>query len=387
MFKILVIDDDVIVQMVLKKALAEQGYEVIVAKNGEDGIEQAITQHPALIICDWMMPGIDGLEVCRRIKQNENLPTTFFILLTSRGDVEDRVRGLDNGADDFLSKPIEFTELTARVRAGLRLYELNQDLREQTKLVEHQKQLLESELNEAAEYVRSLLPKPLSSSITIDSAYIPSTQLGGDCFDYYWLDSNRLVVYLLDTSGHGVGAALLAISVLNLLRSKSLQTIDFGDPSTVMRELNRVFQMSQQGNRYFSMWYGVYHQIERQLTYTSAGHSPVLLISKDTGGQVQVQKLESLSAPVGVLSDTEFTNGEYHVSSNSRLYIFSDGIYEIKHSDGKLWGVNRFIDLLSQDASNPDIRGVEQIMNYVQRVNGSSQFNDDVSLLKVQFDC
>jgi sigma-B regulation protein RsbU (phosphoserine phosphatase) len=385
MFKILVIDDDVIVQMVLKKGLVEQGYEVAVAKNGEEGIERAIAHHPALIICDWMMPGIDGLEVCRQIKQNESLSTTFFILLTSRGDVEDRVRGLDNGADDFLSKPIEFTELKARVRAGLRLYQLNQDLREQKQLIEKQKRLLESELNEAAEYVRSLLPKPLNSTIKIDSAFIPSSRLGGDCFDYYWLDDDQLVIYLLDTSGHGVGAALLSISVLNLLRSKSLQTVDFSNPSAVMTELNQVFQMSRQGNRYFSMWYGVYHQTERRLIYTNAGHSPAILILQDPSNNARVQKLESLSAPVGVLLDSEFENGECQIPPSSRLYVFSDGIYEIEQRGGKLWGIDRLIDLLAQDDSDPERRGVEQLVNYVQQVNGMSQFHDDVSLLKVQF--
>jgi phosphoserine phosphatase RsbU/P len=385
MFKILLIDDDVIVQMVLKKALIEQGYEVIVAKNGEEGIEQAIAHHPALIICDWMMPGLDGLEVCRQIKQNESLSTTFFILLTSRGDVEDRVRGLDNGADDFLSKPVEFTELKARVRAGLRLYQLNQDLREQKQLVEKQKRLLEIELNEAAEYVRSLLPQPLHSKIEIDSAFMPSSRLGGDCFDYYWLDENRLVIYLLDTSGHGVGAALLSTSVLNLLRSQSLQTVDFSNPSSVLQELNQSFQMNRQGNRYFSMWYGVYHQAEQHLIYANAGHCPAVLIAKDTNSRAQVQKLESLSMPVGFFLGTEFLNAEYHIPTSSKLYIFSDGIYEIEQSDGKLWGIDRLIELLSQDASDPDGRGVERVVNYVKQVNGSSQFNDDVSLLKVQF--
>ncbi|WP_019500679.1 SpoIIE family protein phosphatase [Pseudanabaena sp. PCC 6802] len=385
MSKILIVDDDVIVQMVLKKALVEQGYEVVVAKNGEEGIEQAIAHHPALIICDWMMPGTDGLEVCRQIKQNESLSTTFFILLTARSDVKDRVRGLDNGADDFLSKPIEFTELTARVRAGLRLYQLNQDLREQKQLVEKQKRLLESELNEAAEYVRSLLPKPLSSTVKIDSAFIPSSRLGGDCFDYYWLDENRMVIYLLDTSGHGVGAALLSISVLNLLRSKS-QTLDFGNPSAVMKELNQAFQMTQQGNRYFSMWYGVYHQADRRLVYANAGHSPAILISKDMNGSDRVQKLDSLSMPVGFFLRTEFLSAECHIPPGSKLYIFSDGIYEIKQSDGKLWGINRLIELMSEDASDPNVSGVERVVNYVQQANGSSRFRDDVSLLKVQFD-
>lgn len=143
MLQILVIDDDLVMRLVLKKTLQEQGYEVIVAKNGKEGIELAQKHHPALVICDWLMPEVDGLDVCAQIKQDPNLSSTFFILLTSRSAVEDKVKALDSGADDFLSKPIEKIELIASVRAGLRLYQLNQDL-------QLQKHLLESELNEAS---------------------------------------------------------------------------------------------------------------------------------------------------------------------------------------------------------------------------------------------
>jgi Response regulators consisting of a CheY-like receiver domain and a winged-helix DNA-binding domain len=111
------------------------------------------------------MPGLDGLEVCRRVKANPNLSTTFFILLTAQSAVEDRIQGLDTGADDFLAKPIEINELQARVRAGLRLHALSEDL-------QAQKRLLEKELSEAASYVRSLLPAPLTGEIDIDSRFI-----------------------------------------------------------------------------------------------------------------------------------------------------------------------------------------------------------------------
>ena len=106
MLQILVIDDDLVMRLVLKKTLQEQGYEVIVAKNGKEGIELAQKHHPALVICDWLMPEVDGLDVCAQIKQDPNLSSTFFILLTSRSAVEDKVKALDSGADDFLSKPI-----------------------------------------------------------------------------------------------------------------------------------------------------------------------------------------------------------------------------------------------------------------------------------------
>ena len=228
MFQILVIDDDLAVRILLKRMLEREGYEVVIASNGEEGIKQALAYYPALIICDWMMPGLNGLEVCDRIKQDPKLSTTFFILLTSLDSVADRVKGLDAGADDFISKPIEQNELQARVRAGLRLHQLSRDL-------QIQKQLLETEMSEAAEYVRSLLPAPMTEPFTINSRFIPSRQLGGDCFDYYWLDPDYLAIYLLDTAGHGLRATLPSVSVLNLLRSRALKSLNYYQPSDVLR--------------------------------------------------------------------------------------------------------------------------------------------------------
>jgi sigma-B regulation protein RsbU (phosphoserine phosphatase) len=179
-YKILVIDDDTATQELLRRVLKKQGYEVTVASNGEEGFERAKVLQPALIICDWVMPQLTGIEVCRRIKASSDLSTTFFILLTALGGVQDRVKGLDAGADDFISKPIEMNEMNARVRAGLRLHQLSQDL-------QTQKQLLEAELAEAADYVSSILPESesLTEPIKVESKFIPSRKLGGDCFDYY----------------------------------------------------------------------------------------------------------------------------------------------------------------------------------------------------------
>ncbi|MCL1465203.1 sensor histidine kinase [Argonema galeatum] len=130
MSKILVVEDDSATRLLLKRDLQLEGYEVAVAKNGEEGLEKAFNVRPALILCDWMMPLMDGVEVCRRLKETPDLASTFFILLTARDSVADRVQGLDAGADDFVSKPIESNELLARVRAGLRVYQYQQQLSE-----------------------------------------------------------------------------------------------------------------------------------------------------------------------------------------------------------------------------------------------------------------
>ncbi|TAG89561.1 MAG: response regulator [Oscillatoriales cyanobacterium] len=377
MFQILVIDDDTAVQELLRRTLKKQGYEVTVASNGEDGIAQAQKLRPALIICDWIMPRLTGIDVCRRVKADPDLSTTQFFLLTSLGSIADRVKGLDAGADDFISKPIELNELQARVRAGLRLHQLSRDLK-------IAKQLLEAELAEAAEYVQSLLPDPMVEPVSIESKFIPSRQLGGDCFDYNWLDSDYLAIYLLDVAGHGLRAALPSVAVLNLLRSRAIPNIDYYKPSDVLRSLNTTFQMSYQNDKYFTIWYGVYNRITRTLVYASAGHPPAVLISQSPTSQAKVQQLRTPGMPVGMFPDARYIDNSCDVEDFSTLYIFSDGVYEINQPDGNIWGLDPFVDLLAAyNGGTAD--QLELVLNYTQKLNAKAVFDDDWSLLKINF--
>lgn len=377
MFQILVIDDDTAVQELLRRTLKKQGYEVTVASNGEDGVAQAQKLRPALIICDWIMPRLTGIDVCRQVKADPDLSTTQFFLLTSLGSIADRVKGLDAGADDFISKPIELNELQARVRAGLRLHQLSRDLK-------IAKQSLEAELAEAAEYVQSLLPDPMTEPISIEAKFIPSRQLGGDCFDYNWLDADYLAIYLLDVAGHGLRAALPSVAVLNLLRSRALPNIDYYKPSDVLRALNTTFQMSYQNDKYFTIWYGVYNRISRQLVYASAGHPPAVLISQSPASTAKIQRLKTPGMPVGMFPDAPYVDNCCDVEDLSTLYIFSDGVYEIHQPDGNIWGLDPFIDLLAAyNGASAD--QLELVLNYIQNLNAKAVFDDDWSLLKVNF--
>ncbi|MBW4631928.1 MAG: SpoIIE family protein phosphatase [Iphinoe sp. HA4291-MV1] len=378
MFQILVIDDDLAVQILLTRMLERQGYKVLVASNGEEGIAKATTCCPALIICDWIMPGLNGLEVCQRIKTDPQLSTTFFILLTSLDSVADRVKGLDAGADDFITKPIEHNELQARVRAGLRLHQLSRDL-------QTQKQILEAELAEAAEYVRSLLPNPMTHPLSINFQFIPSRQLGGDCFDYYWLDSDYLAIYLLDTAGHGLRATLPSISVLNILRSRALAGLNYYQPSDVLQALNNTFQMNYQNDKYFTIWYGVYNRVTRQLTYASAGHPPAVLISGKSPTNPKVKRLKTPGVPVGMFPQVKYVDDCCNVEESSFLYIFSDGAYEITKSDGTIWTLDAFIQMLVTSQLQFDGK-LDEILNYIISLNSKEAFDDDLSIIQIKFD-
>lgn len=375
---ILIIDDDLATQLLLKRSLESQGHEIVVANDGQEGLLKAIETNPALIICDWIMPHLNGLEVCRRLKSTRELATIFFILLTSLDSVEARVRGLDAGSDDFLCKPIQMSELEARVRSGLRLSELTRDLQEQ-------KQLLEAELSEAAEYVASILPQPMKHpSLSIDTRFIPSRKLGGDSFDYFWLDNNNLVFYLLDVAGHGLRASLPSLSVINLLRSRTLTNADYYQPSSVISSLNQVFQISDRNDKYFTIWYGVYNVQYRCLTYSSAGHPPGILLCSDSQQNVEERRLKTIGVPVGMFPSVKYVDSYCQIAEDSSLYIFSDGIYEIEQTNGYFWGLEKFITVLKKYQQTPQ-RDLDRLLQFVRNWHPHFQFDDDLSILQIDF--
>lgn len=394
MIPILIIDDDPFILILLNKILQEEGYDITTASSGEEGLIQAKAIQPALIICDWVMTGIEGIEVCQTIKQDPQLAAAFFILLTNRSESHDLITGLDAGADDFLSKPIAAGELKARVRAGLRLYQANQALKSSAQTLQQQTEKLESELAEAAAYVRSLLPKAITTPISIQHCFLPSQHLGGDCFDYYWLDADHLVIYLLDVSGHGLGAALPSVFIQNLLRSQSLPDLNFYQPAQVLATLNKLFRMSEQNERYFTIWYGLYNHATQQLTYASAGHPPALLIAPDDAGQTQAQLLKMRSLPIGIYPDAAYTEAIVSIPAHSALYIFSDGIYEVRQKDQTFWNLTEFTTLLvdltqhsvQQAPTTPRLDlDLDQLLEKIRSLKASDLFEDDCSILQVRF--
>ncbi len=416
---ILVIDDDPFILQSLRRLLHKCGYRVETANDADSGIHKALHLAPSVIICDLLLPdGFSGIDICSQIKQDPQLATTAFLIMTSHTDLVNRVEALEAGADDLLIKPIDTAELVARVNSGLRLHKLMQALKAQTRR-------LENELAEAATYVTSLLPKDTpedaESCIAIASRFISSQELGGDCFDHYWLDPDYLVMYLLDVSGHGLGAALLSTSVLNVLRSQSLPGVDFHRPETVLKGLNEAFQMSEQNDKYFTIWYGVYNRVTHQLVYASAGHPPAMLVAPTASYQgtsqapasqppasqppaspkpknltvdspnatVRLQQLRTPGMPIGMMPNSQYRSEKCVVATGSRLYIFSDGIYEIYPTEPPLDVTNPQLGLTGLVAILTELETQRQltISTLIERVGdfGGNRFEDDLSLLEINF--
>ncbi|MCP9884015.1 SpoIIE family protein phosphatase [Synechococcus sp. ATX 2A4] len=379
--RILVIDDDRLLQVVLTRILRELGADVQLASDGQSGLQRALEQPPHLVICDWVMAGMDGLEVCRQFKADPGLKQAFFILLTSRSEVDDRVAGLDAGADDFLSKPLDPSELKARIRSGLRIHQANAQLRQLSADLAQQKHHLEAELARAAGYVRSLLPARLDGAVGGESLFLPSQQLGGDCFDFYWLDHRRLLVYILDVSGHGVTAALTSISVHNLLRSRALPKDLLADPGRLLTYLNACFQMDRQNDQYFTMWCGIYDKDTRELQFASAGHPPALLYIP--GVNSELKQLKAPGLPIGLFDEAVYLPQTLILDASSQLFLCTDGIFEIHLIDGRLWEYDEFL-MFVKDLLDGGVRAPEQLVANVLAHTANPRFNDDVVLIALE---
>jgi serine phosphatase RsbU (regulator of sigma subunit) len=245
--------------------------------------------------------------------------------------------------------------------------------------------LLDQELSEAAEYVKNILPHPIvKGEIKIDWKFVPSTSLGGDAFGYYWLDKNHFVIYLIDVSGHGVGAALLSVSVINALRSQSLAGTDFKDPAQVLTSLNVTFPCEENNYMFFTIWYGVYNKSTRELMYASGGHPPALFVDDSQDGDSRVLSLKTANAAIGAIPNIIYKKDKQLLSENATLYIFSDGVYEVERADGSMWQLSEFVDFMRR-AKPTDSSLLDNLYNYVQSINIQDNFEDDFTLLAATF--
>ena len=251
--------------------------------------------------------------------------------------------------------------------------------------LQQQTDRMKAGLDSAATYMSSIMPRGLQGPVTVSSRYLPSQALGGDSFDYTWIDDDHLFIYMLDVSGHGLEPALLAVSVHNLLRSGSLAPQTLQAPEAVLTELNRLFQMDQQGNHYLTMWCGTYEMSTRTLRYASAGAPPAFAFTSATGQADAVTELSTKAAPVGMFADTVFTSRRFAVPPGCRVLVCSDGASEIALADHQQLSWAAFTNLSTRLARSPHW-SLDELIDELRALTPTGVFEDDCSLIQLTFD-
>jgi sigma-B regulation protein RsbU (phosphoserine phosphatase) len=373
---ILVVDDTP-ANLTLMVGLLQDDYQVRAATSGQKALTIAFSDNPPdLILLDIMMPEMDGYEVCRRLKADENTREIPIIFLTAMSEIEDEEKGLKLGAVDYITKPVSPPITLARIHTHITMYR-------QKKALILSQQMLAAEINEAADYILSVLPAELNGEIVTRWKYVPSTALGGDAFGYHWVDDDHLAIYLLDVCGHGVGSALMSVSAINALRSQSLIGADFKQPSSVLAAINNAFLMEAHNNKFFTIWYGVYDRVSHALTYASAAHPPALIRIGDTVDKTELLALTTGNMPIGFMEDSSFKEATLALKKYNQLTLYSDGVYEIEKQDGEMVSLLEYTEVMRK-LSDITVIHVDRIfttMKGLQAVDGP--FEDDFSLLQM----
>lgn len=379
---VLLVDDQPIVGETVRRMLApEKDIVFHYCQDPTAAIKMATDISPTVILQDLVMPEVDGLTLVRFFRGHKKLKEVPLIVLSSKEEAVTKAEAFAKGANDYLVKLPDRIELVARIRYHSTGYINLLQRNEAYEALFKSQQILAAQLTSAAEYVVSLLPQTMKEgSIRTDWRYFPSTQLGGDSLGYHWIDEDHFAMYLLDVCDHGVGPALLSVSALNVLRSQTLPNTNFRVPEEVLTALNETFPMEKQNNLYFTMWYGVFDKTTKRITYGSAGHPPALLMN----GSSETKDLMTRNMFVGGMPDIKYTSGSVEVETPSRLYIFSDGVFEIAKTDGTMWSFEEMKEFLKA-APTDETSEIDRLYSFVREMRGSADLDDDFSMLKIEF--
>ncbi|MEI7817552.1 MAG: SpoIIE family protein phosphatase [Desulfuromonadales bacterium] len=392
--RILYIDDKPDIRNLLQRYLTSWGYEAVGASDGEEGWQLIQSLHPDIVITDWMMPGLNGLELCNRIRTSDIPTYIYVILLTARNIKEDLIVGMEAGADDFIGKPFEKLELKARLKAAARIISLERTLEEKNSKLEEAYNVIKDDLEAAARIQHSLIPQKIEhfGGITFDWLFCPSLFVAGDIFNIVRLDEKTLAFYLLDVSGHGIPAALLSTTLSRVLTPTpnfagpmrhSLAVPPFyriTAPREVVSELNGRFMNDDVQTQYFTIVYGIIDIHSAAGTLTQAGHPSPIHQSAD--GTVRL--IGDGGFPVGMFPEADYEEHPFSINVGERLFLYSDGITECRGNDGRMFGIDRLLKIIC-DGYRMSLRNLMiSIERELAVFQGSSQFDDDISLLVME---
>ncbi|MFO1539408.1 MAG: SpoIIE family protein phosphatase [Chloroflexota bacterium] len=372
--KVLIVDDQrIIAEAVRRMLLEDPSLELTWCGEGANALATARELAPDVILQDLVMPDADGLDLVTQMRADPALAVVPLIVLSSKEEPATKAEAFARGANDYLVKLPDKVELVARIRHHAAGYRAQ---RERDAVWN----ALRSELDKAAAYVLSLLPRPTPAPIAAAWQFEASSSLGGDALGFHWLDDESFAIYVIDVCGHGVGAALLSVSALNVLNARTLPGVDFRDPGAVLGGLNAAFPMERQNNMFFTIWYGVYHAPTRRLDYACAAHPAGVLLAP---GAEPVQ-LGQQNLPIGVMEGIPYERATTTIPAGSRLVVISDGAFEVQRTDGGELEFDDFVSVVAAAEGAGPAERARAIISAVQSIQGRREFDDDCTLVEVE---
>ncbi len=404
---LLVVDDDEMNRDVLWQRLRRKDYDVVAAPDGESALRLIGDHRFDLVLLDVMMPGLNGMDVLKKLRETHSAIDLPIIMATARGESTEIVKALGLGANDYVTKPLDFPVVLARVQTHLALKRMAEELRElERSLAERNRELEQTNaqlaklngrmsraLKAAARIQETFLPRDLPSVPGAAFAWIyrPCDELAGDGLNVIPLDGGRTALYILDVSGHGVAAALLSVALSRVLSHPSepssilgrrgvvRQPLEILPPAEVADRLNRLFPFDTSIEQFATMLYGVLDSGTGEFRYVSAGHpGPVHL---PAGARPVI--LESEGSPIGLAEDP-YEERSIRLAAGDRLYLYSDALPEAMDQAGELFGDHRLLDAIGRTRSEPLQEAVAALDSEIERWCGAAGAQDDVSILAVE---
>ena len=399
--RLLIVDDNEINRRVLAGILRHESYDLLTAGDGEEAVEVARRSGPDLILLDIMMPTKDGYEVCADLKtdpRTENVPVIF---LSALAETADKIKGLEMGAVDYITKPFDAGEVLARVRSQLKIRRLTEDLRHANRGLREQQALIDADLRAAAGIQRSLVPAvpPPLAAVEVAWRFIPCQRVGGDLFNVVALGPHHLAAYVIDVSGHGVPAAMVTVSLSQFLSLQAAHlyaagTTEPAAPADVLRRLDEEYPI-ERFDKFCTVAYALLDLRDGRLRCAVAGH-PHPFVQRVDG---RLEELDAGGPIIGLGGVLPFDDAETRLAPGDRLVLYTDGVIEHSGSDGALFGDARFRhELTHTRALSPDA-ACEHILDAMRAfvgvsapVSGAAEatdlgapHDDDITLLTLEY--
>ncbi len=381
---ILLVDDDATNLALLHEALKGGDYRLLVAKNGEQALNIVARMKPTLVLLDIVMPGMDGYETLKRIKELPEAGKPAVIFLSALDKAGDKVRGLELGAVDYISKPFDAREVIARVDTHLKIARLERNLTKKNQQLEQANRRMSADLKAAAKVQRAYLPQssPKTDFAHFVWCYRPCQELAGDHLNIIQLDEQHIALYVMDVCGHGISSSLLSVSVarqLNKSESSVMYTDDgsIASPAEIAHKLNGIYPMSANAGLYFTLTYGVLSTSTGEFRFVSAGNRGPIVCR--AAGEVSVH--EAPAVPIGLLSESTYEDSFLTLAVGDRLYLYTDGLVEERNQEGEQFGIERIVEIFDRAREHTLEQSIDTAISEVIGWRGGHDLRDDIAVL------